>query len=163
MTGSPSAVEGRPRLDMLEFLPSFNRSQALWTFPLWTFPTRRLSSADHGPQRGGFGRAAASAPRSPVRYSFVFSKKSASAPSKTDDTGLPASISPSRPSSSQIVILKREQEGLRHNADWCRMLSCEIYLEIIAGTERPPAKVLRETYYIGRGHVYGADQRLHTY
>src|SRR5208282_5231422 len=40
------------------------------------------------------------------------------------------------------TILRREQEGLRRNADWCRMLLCEIYLEIIAGTEKPSAKVI---------------------
>ena len=39
------------------------------------------------------------------------------------------------------AILRRDQVD-RRSATWCRMLLCEIYLEIIAGTEKPPAKVL---------------------
>ena len=43
--------------------------------------------------------------------------------------------------SMKQAILRRDQVD-RRNAAWCRMLLCEIYLEIIAGTEKPPAKVL---------------------
>jgi class 3 adenylate cyclase len=39
-------------------------------------------------------------------------------------------------------ILRRDREGYHAAADWYRMLLCEIYLEIIAGTEKPSAKVL---------------------
>jgi hypothetical protein len=39
-------------------------------------------------------------------------------------------------------ILRREREGYRAAADWYRLFLCEIYLEIISGTEKPPAKVL---------------------
>ncbi|MGY3440926.1 ATP-binding protein [Bradyrhizobium sp. USDA 4473] len=39
-------------------------------------------------------------------------------------------------------ISKRESEGYYAAADWYRMFLCEIYLEIIAGKERPPIGVL---------------------
>ena len=39
-------------------------------------------------------------------------------------------------------ISRRDQEGYRTAADWYRLFLCEIYLEIISGTEKPPAKVL---------------------
>jgi class 3 adenylate cyclase len=40
------------------------------------------------------------------------------------------------------AILKREREGYRTAADWYRMILCDIYLEIIAGKEKPSAKVI---------------------
>ncbi len=39
-------------------------------------------------------------------------------------------------------IARRESEGYTRVADWFRLNLSEIYLEIIAGTEKPPAKVL---------------------
>ena len=40
------------------------------------------------------------------------------------------------------AILRRDNEGYRRVADWYRMFLCEVYLEIISGSEKPPAKVL---------------------
>ena len=40
------------------------------------------------------------------------------------------------------AILKREQEGCRTVADWYRTNLCEVYLQIIAGKEKPPFSVL---------------------
>jgi class 3 adenylate cyclase/tetratricopeptide (TPR) repeat protein len=40
------------------------------------------------------------------------------------------------------AISRREREGYRAAADWCRMFLCEIYLEIISGKEKAPLKVL---------------------
>ena len=66
------------------------------------------------------------------------------------------------------AILRREQEGLRRNADWCRTLLCEIYLEIIAGTEKPPAKVLARNLitlatimFTAQKRIIGLIQRVH--
>jgi class 3 adenylate cyclase len=42
----------------------------------------------------------------------------------------------------QRSILRREREGYRVAADWFRLYLCEIYLEIISGSEKPSAKVL---------------------
>jgi hypothetical protein len=35
------------------------------------------------------------------------------------------------------TIVRRENEGYRANADWCRGILTEVYLEILAGNERP--------------------------
>ena len=40
------------------------------------------------------------------------------------------------------VILRRDKEGYRRNSDWMRLILAEGYLEIIAGNEKPPFKVL---------------------
>jgi hypothetical protein len=40
------------------------------------------------------------------------------------------------------AILKREKEGDRRRADWYRMILCDVYLQIIAGKEKPPFSVL---------------------
>jgi class 3 adenylate cyclase len=40
------------------------------------------------------------------------------------------------------AITRRELEGYRGAADWCRMFLCEIYLQILSGKERAPLKVL---------------------
>jgi tetratricopeptide (TPR) repeat protein len=40
------------------------------------------------------------------------------------------------------AIARRELEGYRAAADWCRMFLCEIYLQIISGKERAPLTVL---------------------
>jgi hypothetical protein len=39
-------------------------------------------------------------------------------------------------------ILRRESERYRTAADWYRLFLCEIYLEIIAGKEKPPRTVI---------------------
>jgi class 3 adenylate cyclase len=40
------------------------------------------------------------------------------------------------------AILQREKEGYRDLADWCRLVLAEVYLQIIAGHERPPLLTL---------------------
>jgi hypothetical protein len=40
------------------------------------------------------------------------------------------------------AILRREQEGTRHFADWYRLILGEIYLQALLGKERPPLPVL---------------------
>jgi tetratricopeptide (TPR) repeat protein len=40
------------------------------------------------------------------------------------------------------TILRRENEGYQDNAYWCRINLAEVYLEIIAGNEKPPLAVL---------------------
>ena len=40
------------------------------------------------------------------------------------------------------AILKREKEGNRGAADWYRSILCDVYLQIIAGKEKPPFSVL---------------------
>jgi len=39
-------------------------------------------------------------------------------------------------------ILRQENEGNRGLADWYRLFLCEVYLQIIAGNEKPPLSVL---------------------
>jgi class 3 adenylate cyclase/tetratricopeptide (TPR) repeat protein len=39
-------------------------------------------------------------------------------------------------------ILRQDKEGYRGNADWWRLNLADVYLEIIAGNEKPPLKVL---------------------
>ena len=40
------------------------------------------------------------------------------------------------------AILRREKEGFRDMADWSRLNLAEIYLQIIAGNEKPPLPTL---------------------
>jgi class 3 adenylate cyclase len=40
------------------------------------------------------------------------------------------------------AISRREREGYKASADWCRMCLCEIYLEIVSGSERPSVRIL---------------------
>ena len=40
------------------------------------------------------------------------------------------------------AILRREKEGYRAMADWSRLALAEIYLQIIAGNEKPPLPTL---------------------
>jgi class 3 adenylate cyclase len=58
------------------------------------------------------------------------------------------------------AILRREQEGYRAAADWYRMFLCEIYLEIIAGTEKPPAKVLARNILTLVRVMFTAQKRI---
>ena len=57
------------------------------------------------------------------------------------------------------AILRRDQVD-RRNAAWCRMLLCEIYLEIIAGTEKPPAKVLARHILTLVTVMFTAEKRI---
>ena len=43
---------------------------------------------------------------------------------------------------TESTILRREQKGCRTAADWLRLFLCEIYLEIISGKKKPPARVV---------------------
>ena len=40
------------------------------------------------------------------------------------------------------AILRREQEGAQHFADWYRLILGEIYLQVLIGKEKPPLPVL---------------------
>jgi hypothetical protein len=40
------------------------------------------------------------------------------------------------------AIVRREKEGYRTNADWYRLFLAEVYLQIIAGHEKPPILTL---------------------
>ena len=35
------------------------------------------------------------------------------------------------------TISRRDEEGYRASADWCRLFLCEIYLDILSGTGKP--------------------------
>jgi hypothetical protein len=57
-------------------------------------------------------------------------------------------------------ISRREREGYRAAADWCRLLLCEIYLEIISGKEKPPAKVLARNILTLAAVTFTAQRRI---
>jgi hypothetical protein len=57
-------------------------------------------------------------------------------------------------------IVRREREGYRVLADWFRLYLCEIYLEIISGKERPPAKVLAANMLTLAKVVFTAEKRI---
>jgi hypothetical protein len=57
-------------------------------------------------------------------------------------------------------ILRREREGYRVLADWFRLYLCEIYLEIISGKERPPAKVLAANMLMLAKVMFTAEKRI---
>jgi hypothetical protein len=59
-------------------------------------------------------------------------------------------------------ILKREREGYRAAADWYRMFLCEIYLQIISGTEKPSAKVLTRNILTLVRVMFTAQRRIST-
>jgi class 3 adenylate cyclase len=44
------------------------------------------------------------------------------------------------------AIGRRESEGYRGSADWCRMFLCEIYLLLMSGGRRPSARVLAKNF-----------------
>ena len=58
------------------------------------------------------------------------------------------------------AISRREDEGYRAVADWYRMFLSEIYLEIIAGTEKPPTKVLARNLITLVAVVLTAQNRI---
>jgi len=41
------------------------------------------------------------------------------------------------------AIARREKEGYRASADWCRMFLCEVYLEVLSGKGASPGLLLR--------------------
>jgi hypothetical protein len=57
-------------------------------------------------------------------------------------------------------ILRRDNEDYRVVADWYRMFLCEIYLEIISGTERPPVKVLIRNIVTLAAVLFTAETRI---
>jgi hypothetical protein len=61
---------------------------------------------------------------------------------------------------TEQAILKREDEGYGAIADWYRMFLCEIYLEIIAGQEKPPAKVLARNIVMLVRVIFTAQKRI---
>jgi len=58
------------------------------------------------------------------------------------------------------AILRREHAGHRASADWARLFLCEIYLEIIAGKEKPPAKVLARNILTLMRVMFTAQKRI---
>jgi class 3 adenylate cyclase/tetratricopeptide (TPR) repeat protein len=60
------------------------------------------------------------------------------------------------------AILKRENEGYRMAADWGRLILCEIYLQIIAGNEKPPLLVLLRNLPIILKVLVTASSRIRT-
>ena len=59
-------------------------------------------------------------------------------------------------------ILKRENEGCRGIADLGRLILCEIYLQIIAGNEKPPLRVLLRNLPIILKVIATASSRIPT-
>jgi len=57
-------------------------------------------------------------------------------------------------------ISRREDEGYPAAADWLRMHLCEIYLEIIAGTEKPPARVVARNALSLVKVIFTAEKRI---
>ena len=55
---------------------------------------------------------------------------------------LQGDISWRNPFSLHDAILQREKEGYRTPADWYRLSLAEVYLQIIAGKEKPPLPIL---------------------
>jgi tetratricopeptide (TPR) repeat protein len=58
------------------------------------------------------------------------------------------------------AILKRENEGYRGVADWFRLVLCEVYLQIIAGNEKPPLPVLLKNLPIILKVIVTAPSRI---
>jgi class 3 adenylate cyclase len=57
-------------------------------------------------------------------------------------------------------ISRREREGYRSAADWNRMFMCEMYLEIVSGKKRPPAKVLVPNMLTLASVMFTAEKRI---
>ena len=60
------------------------------------------------------------------------------------------------------AIVRREQEGYQDAADWYRLFLCEIYLQIIAGNEKPPLRTLVKNLPIILKVMLTASSRIHT-
>jgi class 3 adenylate cyclase len=57
-------------------------------------------------------------------------------------------------------ILKREQEGFRFYADWLRIGLCEVYLEVLSGTEKAPAAVIARNILTLASIMFTAQRRV---
>src|SRR5262249_38739575 len=60
------------------------------------------------------------------------------------------------------AILAREREGYQSAADWYRLFLCEVYLEIIAGKEKPSMAVLFKNIPILLQAILTASSRVKT-
>jgi class 3 adenylate cyclase len=58
------------------------------------------------------------------------------------------------------AIWRREQEGYLTLADWYRLFLCEVFLEIISGREKPPARVLARNMLTLVGVTFTAQKRI---
>ncbi len=58
------------------------------------------------------------------------------------------------------AILSREKEGYRDCADWYRAFLCEVYLQIIAGNEKPPFRTLLKNLAILLKVMLTASSRI---
>jgi tetratricopeptide (TPR) repeat protein len=58
------------------------------------------------------------------------------------------------------AISRREKEGYRTTADWYRMFLSEVYLQIIAGKEKPPPMVLLRNLPILLKVMFTASSRI---
>jgi hypothetical protein len=58
------------------------------------------------------------------------------------------------------AIARRESEGYRVAADWYRLFLCEIYLEIIAGSDKPPFLVLLKNLPTLVNVMFSASARI---
>ena len=58
------------------------------------------------------------------------------------------------------VILTREKEGYRSAADWSRFILCEVYLQIIAGNDKPPFKTVLRNLPILLKVMISASSRI---
>ena len=64
--------------------------------------------------------------------------------------------------SIERTILRCEHEGTRAYADLCIILLCYAYVEIIAGTEKPPAKVIARNILTLVAVTFTAQKRIST-
>jgi hypothetical protein len=58
------------------------------------------------------------------------------------------------------AIHKQENEGYRGAADWYRLAFCEVYLQMIAGSEKPPLPVLLKNLPILLTVIVTASTRI---
>lgn len=61
---------------------------------------------------------------------------------------------------TKAAISRREQEGYVTAADWFRLFLCEIYLEIIAGTKKPPVRVIARNIVTIAVVMFTAQKRI---
>jgi len=61
---------------------------------------------------------------------------------------------------TEQAILRRDNERYRRAADWYRLFLCEIYLEIISGTKKPPANVILRNMLTLITIMFAAQKRI---
>ena len=61
---------------------------------------------------------------------------------------------------TEAAIFRFEQQGYLGAADWFRLFLCEIYLEIIAGTKKPPARVIARNIVTIAVVLFTAQKRI---